>query len=75
LPECEPEQFKRNFIETIYRPGHFRGLTAHDYCRLQGFPESFQLHHHDAVAKKQLGNAVSMPVVEAIGRTVIACLP
>lgn len=43
-----------------------RRLTARECARLQGFPESFKLPVHITVAYKQLGNAVTVPVAQAI---------
>jgi DNA (cytosine-5)-methyltransferase 1 len=74
LAECCPVEFKQTFIESIYLPGHFRALTADDYRRLQGFPDTFQCHPKAAIAKKQFGNAVSIPVVEAIASQLLAYL-
>ncbi len=74
LAECCPVEFKQTFIESIYLPGHFRALTADDYRRLQGFPDTFQCHPKAAIAKKQFGNAVSIPVVEAIASQILMCL-
>lgn len=43
-----------------------RRITTREAARLQGFPDWFQLHPNDAKAYKQLGNAVSVPVVAAL---------
>ena len=43
-----------------------RQLTPRECARMQGFPESFQLDTLGSRAKKQLGNAVAIPVVAAI---------
>ena len=43
-------------------------LTPRECARLQGFPESFEIHRSKKEAYKQFGNAVSVPVVEAIVR-------
>lgn len=62
--ECqEPEAYKKAFIQKIYFPRKFKPLNARDYARLQGFPEWFQLAENDSIAKYQLGNSVSVPVV------------
>ncbi len=45
-----------------------RMLTPRECARLQGFPESFKIHTSNIEAYKQFGNAVSVPVVEAIVR-------
>ena len=43
-----------------------RRLTPREMFRLQGFPDSFSLHGKDSQARKQAGNAVPVPVVEAV---------
>lgn len=43
-----------------------RRLTPREMFRLQGFPDNFQLHAVDGQARKQAGNAVPIPMVEAV---------
>lgn len=43
-----------------------RQLTPRECARMQGFPEKFQLDPCSGRAKKQLGNAVAVPVVAAV---------
>ena len=62
----EKEQFKKDFIEKIYRPKKFRLLSGRETARLQGFPDSFKIHENEKLAKKQFGNAVPINVVESI---------
>jgi DNA (cytosine-5)-methyltransferase 1 len=45
-----------------------RKLTPREGARLQGFPESFELHVSKMKAFKQIGNAVPVPVVAAIAK-------
>ena len=44
-------------------------LTPRECARLQGFPDGFVLPERDSTAWRQLGNAVCVPVVEAILRS------
>lgn len=71
LKEAEPQEYKRNFIQSIYLPRQFRALTPQDYAKLQGFPENFIIHPNPAIAKKQFGNAVSIPIVDHLARLII----
>ncbi|MDR0564741.1 MAG: DNA (cytosine-5-)-methyltransferase [Azoarcus sp.] len=48
-----------------------RRITPRECARLQGFPDSFVLHHDDEWAYHQLGNSVSVPVVAAIFSDII----
>ncbi len=50
----------------IYHNGRLRRLTPRECARLQGYPESYLLHPIDTYAYKQLGNAVSVPVLEEL---------
>lgn len=43
-----------------------RRLSVDECRKLQGFPEWFEFNVSNAQAKKQLGNAVTVPVVQAI---------
>lgn len=49
-----------------------RRLTPTECERLQGFPDGWTSEQADTVRYKQLGNAVSVPVTEWIGRRIIA---
>jgi len=42
-----------------------RRLTPREMLRLQGFPDSFEIIANDSQARKQAGNAVPVPLVEA----------
>lgn len=59
----EPVQYKQIFIKKIYRKRKIKPLSVKDYLRLQGFPDSFMISEIESIAKKQLGNAVTVPVV------------
>lgn len=48
-----------------------RRLSVDECRRLQGFPEGFKFSVSKGQAKKQLGNAVSVPVVQEIMKTMI----
>lgn len=50
----------------IVHNGRIRRITPRECARLQGFPESYILHPDDSAAYQQFGNAVSVPVVQAI---------
>lgn len=55
----------------VYYKGRVRKLTPREAARLQGFPDTFILHPEDTEAYFQLGNAVSVNVVEAVAKEVI----
>jgi DNA (cytosine-5)-methyltransferase 1 len=43
-----------------------RRLTPRECARLQGYPDSYKLLDNDSAVYKQMGNAVSVPVVKAV---------
>ncbi len=43
-----------------------RRLTPREMFRLQGFPDSFNLHEKDSQSRKQAGNAVPVPMIKAV---------
>ncbi len=47
-----------------------RRLTPRECARLQGFPDNFIIPVSDAQAYKQFGNAVTVPVAEAIAKSI-----
>jgi len=51
-----------------------RRLTPREMFRLQGFPDTYQIVCNDSQARKQAGNAVAVPVVEAVIERVIDAL-
>ena len=48
-----------------------RKLSVDECKRLQGFPEKFKLNVSNTQAKKQLGNAISVPVIKEIAKSML----
>jgi DNA (cytosine-5)-methyltransferase 1 len=48
-----------------------RRLTPREMFRLQGFPDSYRIVSNDSQARKQAGNSVPVPVVQAVIRAVM----
>jgi len=51
--------------------GKVRKLTPKECLRMQGFPDSFILPERKNLAYKQLGNSVSIPVIDSIFKKVL----
>ena len=51
-----------------------RNLTTRECLRIQGFPDSFKIEPNKAQSYKQIGNSVSVPVVEGLARKLIQVL-
>ncbi len=49
-----------------------RRLTEREMFRLQGFPDSFEIPTQVSVARKLTGNAVAVPVVEAVIKSLVS---
>jgi DNA (cytosine-5)-methyltransferase 1 len=67
----EPQEYKKIFIKEIYIKRRFKPLSARDYARLQGFPDWFVVASNENTAKKQFGNAVSVPVVYHLTKSLL----
>jgi DNA (cytosine-5)-methyltransferase 1 len=50
----------------VVQDGKARKLTPRECVRLQGFPETYKILDNDNAVYKQMGNAVSVPVIEAV---------
>lgn len=73
--ECqEPSLYKKAFIDEVYRKRNYLPLTSEDFKRLQGFPDSFKSAFLEITAKRQYGNAVSVPVVKAVAESLLKAL-
>ena len=48
-----------------------RRLSVDECRRLQGFPENFILDESEIQAKRQMGNSIALPVVEAIAKSML----
>jgi DNA (cytosine-5)-methyltransferase 1 len=51
-----------------------RRLTPRENLRLQGFPENFPQVVSDAAIRKQCGNSVPIPMIEAVARQLVIAL-
>ncbi len=47
-----------------------RKMTPREWARLQGFPDTYKLPLADVHLYKQLGNSVTVPVIEAIAKNI-----
>ncbi len=50
----------------VYHQARLRRLTPRECARIQGYPDTFQLHADEGWAYHQLGNSVSVPVVQTV---------
>lgn len=50
----------------VIQNGIPRRITPREAARIQGYPDSYKLIDNDSAVYKQMGNGVSVPVVEAV---------
>lgn len=62
------DNITRSEVVDLVHQGQCRRLTGRDCAKLQGFPDWFKLSTEDNISRKLLGNAVTVPVIEHIGR-------
>ncbi len=65
------ENYKRLFIQRVYKKNNYRKITREEACLIQGFPKNFMLPESRVRWMKLLGNSVSVPVVEMLGRAIV----
>lgn len=71
--DCQdPVEYKNRFIKEIYKKRKFKPISAREAARLQGFPDWFILPEREDIAKHQLGNAVAVPVVSHLMKTLLS---
>ncbi len=66
------EAYKIDFLNNIYRKGKYRKITKEEACQMQGFPQDFMLPTSRSRWIKLLGNSVSVPVVQMLGKAIMA---
>ena len=59
----------------VFHNGVIRRLTPREVSRLQGFPETMILHPNENASYRQLGNSVTVPVIEAVLTNVLHLNP
>ena len=69
-----PKDYKKIFLNKIYKQKKYIPITAKHACKLQGFPAEFSYHKKEEIAKKQLGNSVPIPVVESVAKELVKLL-
>lgn len=65
------DDYKKKFIEEIYKTGKYRQITKNEACLIQGFPKYFILPESRSRWMKLIGNSVSVPVIEMLCKAII----
>jgi len=64
-------EYKKKFLEDVYQMKAFRRITKQEACLIQGFPEDYILPENRSRWMKLLGNSVSVPVIEMLGKAIV----
>jgi DNA (cytosine-5)-methyltransferase 1 len=65
------DDYKKQFIVEIYKKNNYRKITKKEACLIQGFPKNFILPENRSRWMKLLGNSVSVPVIEMLGKSIL----
>lgn len=65
------EDYKREFIEKVYRPKNFRQITKSEACLIQGFPSDFVLPDTRARWMKLIGNSIAVSLVKMLAQSIV----
>ncbi len=64
------KEHKILFINEVYKKENYRRITKEEACLIQGFPKDYILPENRARWMKLLGNSVSVPVIETLGKAI-----
>jgi DNA (cytosine-5)-methyltransferase 1 len=64
------EEHKKLFINKVYKKENYRRITKEEACLIQGFPKDYILPENRARWMKLVGNSVSVPVIEILGKAI-----
>ncbi len=63
-------EYRRLFVDKIWKPHKYRRLTKREACMVQGFPADFVLPENRARWMKLIGNSVSVSVISQLVRSI-----
>ena len=62
---------KKQFVDKVYKKENYRRITKEEACMIQGFPKDYILPENRARWMKLVGNSVSVPVIEMLGKAIL----
>ncbi len=65
------EEYKEKFLSEIYKKDQYRKITQEEACQIQGFPKNYILPAQRVRWMKLIGNSVSVPVIQILGKAII----
>lgn len=67
-----PHNSKAEFLKYIALDKNYRKITNKEACRIQGFPEDFELPPTRQRWMKLIGNSVTVPVIDKLTKAIVA---
>ncbi len=64
------DEHRKLFINKVYKKENYRRITKQEACLIQGFPKDYILPENRARWMKLVGNSVSVPVIEILGKAI-----
>jgi DNA (cytosine-5)-methyltransferase 1 len=64
-------EYKKLFIDNIYKKENYRRISKEEACLIQGFPKNYKLPESRVRWMKLIGNSVSVPVIEILGKAIV----
>ena len=65
------EDFRYQFMQKVFRTGHYRQITKQEACRIQGFPADYILPATRTRWMKLIGNSVAVPVIKMLANAIV----
>ena len=65
------KNYREEFLKEVYLKGEYRKITKSEACRIQGFPDDFELPESRARWMRLIGNSVSVPVIEVLIKAIV----
>lgn len=67
-----PKEYKKNFLEKVFKTNDYRRISKEEACAIQGFPSDFVLPSARNRWMKLIGNSVAVPMVQQLAEKIIA---
>ncbi len=67
----DEEGYKQAFLDEIFHKKLYRKISKEEACLIQGFPKNFKLPESRSRWMKLIGNSVSVPVIQMLGRAIV----
>jgi len=72
LNPTDHKDYRNQFLEKVYFSNNYRKITKEESCMIQGFPKNFKLPESRSRWMKLIGNSVSVPVIDALIKSIIS---